>query len=172
VKYYTSGEFNRTPEYKMTTPMVLSPGTYYIGIQQYVASGLTVGFDKNLDHSSSLFFDSGNGWSQSAIYGSLMIRPVFGKVIPPAVGIRELTNMGVEFANVYPNPANESLVIHLKENHKITYRIVNALGETVEHANLTETVSHVNTSQLANGVYFIELSNKQQVQRKKIIIQH
>lgn len=172
VKYYNAGDFNMMPEYKLTSTLPLSPGTYYIGIQQYVASGITVGFDKNLNHSSSLWFDSGSGWTQSSIFGSIMMRPVFGKFIPPPVGIREFEGTGAQLADMYPNPADESIMIYLKENTNAVYRIINSLGQTVQASSLSEISTPVYTSQLANGVYFIELTDKGQVQRKKIIVQH
>lgn len=172
VKYYNDAGFNLIPEYKLTTPLVLSPGSYYIGIQQYVASGITVGFDKNIDHHQSLFFDSGNGWNQSSIYGSLMLRPVFGKTIPPPVGIREFEGKGANLATIYPSPANETISIQLLENEKAEYRIINTLGQTIEKGNIPGITHTVNSGNYYDGVYFIEISSKGLVQRKKIIVQH
>jgi len=172
VKFYNGAGFNASPEYTLTTPVVLSPGTYYIGIQQYVATGITVGFDKNLDHQQNLYFDSGNGWTQSSIYGSLMMRPVFGAKIIPAVGIKENEYLKNSVAFIYPNPSNEKITIELKENTKSSFRLINSLGQTMSEGSLNSPVNEVNTRELSNGVYFIIISSGENIQSKKIIVQH
>ncbi|MGZ4043501.1 MAG: T9SS type A sorting domain-containing protein [Bacteroidia bacterium] len=172
VMFYNGGGFNLSQEYKLTTPLVLSPGNYYIGIQQYVASGITVGFDKNLDHHESLYFDSGSGWTQSSIYGSLMMRPIFGAKIIPAVGIKENSSLPNDVAFVYPNPASEKITIELKKEIKSSYRLMNSLGQTIKEDQLNGTINEINTRELSAGVYFIIISSGANVQSKKIIVQH
>ncbi len=182
-KYYNS-KFNTYADYTLTTKQVLNPGTYYIGIQQQVASGITVGFDSNLDHHQNLYYDSGSGWTQSSIYGSLMLHPVFGGKIPPPVSILELNNNNTEL-KVYPNPVNEILNVEFAklsgvEATNYTIKILNVLGQVVQIANILNQTTQINTSNLANGIYYllvkpITLSGvevNQTIQTQKIIIQH
>jgi hypothetical protein len=173
VKHYTVAPRPSTPEYVFQKPIYLSPGTYFIGFQQLVATGITVGFDKNINHSDRLWFDSGNGWTQSSIYGSAMIRAVFGPKIPPPVGIREFNSSKNNYFIAYPNPANNDLNIELKENVNGTYNIINSIGQTIKAGLLEGGTTSVHTSEFSNGVYFLTVTIKGQApQCSKIIIQH
>ncbi len=176
-KYYNTA-FNSYADYTLTTKQILNPGTYFIGIQQQVAAGITVGFDKNLDHHQNLYYDSGTGWTQSAIYGSLMLRPVFGAKIIPPVGINEndaAVNSTSEL-KVYPNPADKILNVKCKMQN-VKYSIINTLGQVVLQQSVmmsgAEASEQINIQQLNNGIYYLLLqSNNQILQTQKIIVQH
>lgn len=170
-KYLKQG-VNASPEYTLTTPLVLSPGEYYIGIQQKAAAGIGVGFDRNLNHMNYLYYDSGNGWTQSQIPGSLMMRPVFGAKIPPPVGIAEINAVKNKFI-IYPNPANDNLFVESQENEECGYQLFNLMGQKIDESNLPAVQHQLNTEHLINGVYFIvlKLANGA-IQQQKIIIQH
>ncbi|MDP3557716.1 MAG: T9SS type A sorting domain-containing protein [Bacteroidota bacterium] len=175
--YYNVG-FNTFSEYTLTSPLILPAGTYYIGIQQQVAAGIVIGFDKNINHSSSLYYDSGNGWTQSSIYGSIMIRPVFGAELPLSVNENLKTKENLFF--VYPNPSNNILNIKFSSenyqkinstNSKI--QLLNMLGQVVIDENPKSENTVLNTQNLPSGIYFLTLKvNEQLVQQQKIIIQH
>ncbi len=172
-KYYNK-DFKPSPEYTLTTPMILTPGNYYIGIQQKVAQGIGIGFDKNLNHMNNLYYDSGFGWTQSSVPGSLMMRAVFGKKIPSPVGINEniFTDKNNSFI-VYPNPANNQLIVRAKANEKTSYQLINVMGQIIDENKLEESEHIVNTENINIGVYFLILkANNQLVQKQKIIIQH
>lgn len=67
------------------------------------------------------------------------------------VGIDEFTNQ--EFVSIYPNPANSTLNIEVKETTNI--KIVNVLGKTVATQQLQIGNNSIDVSNLTNGVYFI-----------------
>lgn len=170
-KYYNiNGSFKASPEYTLTSPLVLGPGEYFIGMQQYVASGITVGFDKNNDRRTYLYYDSGNGWTQSGVYGSLMMRPVFGAKIQPPVGMDEVITSENETI-VYPNPANTE--IRIKTNsRKTNYSLVNIAGQEISSGEFFNETT-IATSGYANGIYFLILKSEDAaIQSKKIIVQH
>ncbi|MBL7911420.1 MAG: T9SS type A sorting domain-containing protein [Bacteroidia bacterium] len=169
--YYSNGTFNKFSEYALTTPLILSPGTYYIGMQQQVATGIVVGFDKNIDHSSSLYYDSGNGWTQSSIRGSIMMRPVFGSELP--VGLKENLTSKNNLFSIYPNPASDQFMIRSEQIDNASYTLVNTMGQTVIENKIESQQQSVTTENLSNGIYFLILKVKGQlVQQNKIIIQH
>lgn len=169
--YYSNGSFNKFSEYALTTPLILSPGTYYIGMQQQVATGIVVGFDKNIDHSSSLYYDSGNGWTQSSIRGSIMMRPVFGSELP--VGIKENLTSKNNLFSIYPNPASDQFMIRSEQVENASYTIINAMGQTVAEGKIEDQLQTVTTENLSSGIYFLILKvNGRLVQQQKIIIQH
>ena len=172
-KYYSNATVNTAPEYTLTTPLILSPGEYFIGFQQFVSTGITVGFDKNTDRKEYLFYDSGNGWTQSGIYGALMLRPVFGSKISAPVGITENGFTSNNLFSVYPNPSNDQLTIRLKENKKASFQLINTTGQILLQNELSTPVNVLNTTLLPNGVYFLILNTDDlRTQRQKIIIQH
>jgi hypothetical protein len=169
-KYFAGPGFKASPEYTLTSPLLLSPGEYFIGFQQFVASGITVGFDKNNDRRSYLYFDSGNGWTQSGVYGALMLRPVFGAKIEPPVGLKEIYNRDDRFL-VFPNPANAEIQIITNEK-KSNYTLINISGQNIK-SGIFENETSINTSELVNGIYFLMLQSEgTAISSKKIIVQH
>lgn len=172
---YNSKGYNRFSEYKLTTPLVLNPGTYYIGIQQQVATGLTIGYDLNNNYKTNLYYNSGSGWNQSQIKGSLMLRPVFGKYIQPPVFINENKKTNFIF---FPNPSKDKITFLYNSPNMFSVQIYNAIGQLVINTNEIESSTNVknyqlNTSHLPNGIYFLILNeNNKSLQQRKLIIQH
>ena len=166
------------PEFKFNTPLtsrILSPGTYYVGFQQQVVAGtaINVGFDVNYDHRSSLYFDSGSGWTQSQFYGSLLLRPVFGSFDDSPLKIEKLSNnFSVNF-NIYPTPSNDYLTIQSEKINNSTFELYNLVGQKVYSGELINNFEKVNTANLNNGVYFLFVKNNgQTLHQQKIIISH
>ncbi|MBK7311289.1 MAG: T9SS type A sorting domain-containing protein [Sphingobacteriaceae bacterium] len=166
-KYSQTGH-NKFYEYKFITPQILSAGVYYIGIQQFVAGGITIGFDRNYNFSQKLFYDSGSGWTQSSYYGAVMMRPVFGPKIIPPVGIKESAIENSTF-KVYPNPSDDLVKIWNDNDLEVSYSVLSIDGKTL----LSGTGSEIDTQSLTNGIYLLVLSSQNGIQqRQKLIIQH
>lgn len=53
-------------------------GTIYVGIMQHSRESINIGFDTSIDNQKYNFYESGDGWKNSVMPGSLMIRPVLG----------------------------------------------------------------------------------------------
>ncbi|MGE0569115.1 MAG: T9SS type A sorting domain-containing protein [Bacteroidia bacterium] len=164
-KYLSAGH-NQFVEYKLTSPLVLSQGSWFIGIQQFVAAGITIGYDKNFNSNSNLYYDSGSGWTQSGYYGSLMMRPVFGQKIEPPVSVRESVRESKVF--VYPNPAKNEITINA-EWDKYKYRIISIEGKEVFKGIATNQAIKVDLSGLNKGVYILELHSNSEIIHKRII---
>ncbi|MBS1652743.1 MAG: T9SS type A sorting domain-containing protein [Bacteroidetes bacterium] len=162
-------------EYQLDAMQYLSPGNYWIGFQQGVATGIVVGYDRDIDHHTSLYFDSGNGWQQSQIYGSIMINPVFG-LQRTYVGIKE--NFATSKNNtivLYPNPANTTIQVKFpntfSNSTNYSASIFDNLGREILTQNLTR--SQINISALNNGIYIVCIyENNVAVDYQKVIIQH
>ncbi len=170
---YLQGKYNLAPVYALTSCKILSPGTYYFGIQQTTGQGLNIGFDKNTDHSNALYFDSGNGWEPSVFKGSLMINPVLGCYLPVLpVNIKEGLLPENELL-IFPNPAQNFLTLEAKgtilENARVT--ILSSIGQIVYSAPYTDHKA-MDLSALPSGVYFVQLTNgsASPVITKKLII--
>lgn len=171
VKYFNTG-FKEFPEYKLDTAIFLNPGVYYIGFQQTTATGISVGFDRNYDFKTSLFYDSGSGWTQSQITGAVMIHPVLGKYIPPPVGVNEIIKEHEGKFLVYPNPASQSISISATSSDAFSFEIKNILGQTIEQGIFNGNLQTVSTSGYVNGIYLLTLKEQgRPVYSQKIIIQ-
>jgi hypothetical protein len=168
---YLSTGFKGVPEYKLTRPLPMNAGTYYIGIKQQVDKSLVIGFDRNYDFHKNLYFDSGlgKGWEASGFKGSLMVRPVFGPFVPVPVGIGE--NARGDNFTAYPNPAADELHISAGTLNGTEYALYSMHGALLMNAPVTETKTAVDTRPLSDGVYFLILKeNGRPVAHKKIII--
>ncbi len=171
---YLQGGYNLMPTYPLSQCLLLSPGTYYVGIKQKSNRPLNVGFDKNTDHSNAFYYDIGNGWVQSAIKGSIMINPLMGCLLAPLPTNITEPKVLENSLLVFPNPAQNNINIEVKgpiaENAGIV--ILSSIGQTVYSAPYTAQ-GPVDVSALSNGVYVIQLMNgpaASPVITKKLII--
>ncbi len=173
---YLDFGYNKIPRYFFTSPMVLGPGNYFVGLQTVGSQSLCIGFDKNIDHHTKLYYDVGSGWTQSATKGSLMIHPVFGEANRALVGIAEQPQSKRKegFINVYPNPANDKLFISAAEiNAKDNYSIelISMLGAKLTEVNVENSITEINLNDYPSGIYFVSLKqNGTPVANKKFII--
>jgi len=96
--------------------------------------------------------------------------------INQANGIEQ--NKSNESFAVYPNPADEKLIIDFAQysfDELIDVSILNELGQLVHSDKISKAEKNkVNTSFLANGMYIVQFTNhkKEIIQIKKIIINH
>lgn len=176
-RYYMDKSTNEFSEYKLIRPKFLAAGVYYVGIQQLAIENpsdiITVGFDRNTDHRTSMYYDAGSGWTQSNIPGSVMIRPVFGKILPPPVGIHEAQTPANLSVKIYPNPASDEVTLLSEEPITASYMIVNAMGQVMSNGEMNGKSVNIHTQHLADGIYFLSLkTGTQLVQQGKLIIQH
>lgn len=173
---YLDHGYNKIPRYFFTSPMILSAGTYYIGMQQVTNQPLYVGFDRNVNHKTNLYYDTGSGWTQSAIPGSLMIHPVFGESGRAIIGIEEnyTTKRKEGSINVYPNPATDKLFISAEElngNDKYTIELYSVIGTKLAEVNVENRTTEIDLQGHAAGIYFVTLKqNNIPVANKKFII--
>ncbi|MBK7667746.1 MAG: T9SS type A sorting domain-containing protein [Sphingobacteriaceae bacterium] len=175
---YLDHGYNKIPRYFFTSSMILSAGTYYIGMQQVTNQPLYVGFDRNVDHKSSLYYDTGSGWTQSAIKGSLMIHPVFGEATRALVGIKEQEKIKSKegFIKVYPNPASDKLFItaeKINTKDKYTIELYSMMGSKLNEVRLENTTTEIDLDAYASGIYFVVLKqNNSTIANQKFIISH
>jgi hypothetical protein len=78
-----SSKLNGFTRYTLpTTDQIVLDGTFYIGYEQTSTEALYIGYDRNLNSNSEIFYKLGSESTASNFDkypGSLMIRPVFGK---------------------------------------------------------------------------------------------
>jgi hypothetical protein len=72
---------------------------------------------------------------------------------------------------LYPNPANNNVTIKLTENVNAMATILDLNGKVVKSNAINGVTFTLNTADLISGVYFVQLSNGNEVMTKKLIIQ-
>lgn len=98
--------------YRFDEPLIVS-GNFYIGLQQEEGGGLNIGFDAVNNSSENLFFDSGDGWTQSDYEGSLMIRPVVGADYFIGLDENTMEPDSEPALTVFPNPAQNTVTLSI-----------------------------------------------------------
>lgn len=73
-----------------------------------------------------------------------------------------------ENIKIYPNPVNDILIIENISEETIL-RITSSDGRLIKSILLSDAVNTINTDQLANGFYFVSLSNKSFTNNYKIV---
>jgi PKD repeat protein len=124
------------------------PGQYVICLTVTATSGTTTCTDMSCDSSSV----------QRMAAGFLMSQV---NVIPQATtGIKQaevLTGL-----NAYPNPMADELTIEAttKDNSKLNYVLIDALGRVVLTGTIENSKAIINTSSLEKGFYSLSITNE------------
>lgn len=92
------------------------------------------------------------------------------------VGIKELSKeSSVSISTIYPNPANEKIMINMKAltDETVSIDVKDMMGRVVIasklfNAQTGENVFEINTSSLSEGTYIVSLTNKQNIATKKM----
>ena len=138
-------------------------GTIYVGIMQHDKETINIGFDTSNDNSQYNFYDVGNGWENSGMKGSLMIRPVFGG----DYDIPEKTTQNSRL-RLFPNPSRD--VINIGDLDVDTCReimIFDMTGRLMKH--FTHELS-LDVNDLPTGLYMMRVVSDSKVYTEKFMI--
>jgi len=72
---------------------------------------------------------------------------------------------------VYPNPADEELIIEFTGNGKMQYELLDMTGKTVQRGSLPQQTNKLDVSTHPSGIYFIRVRNDKQYVNYKLIIE-
>ena len=90
-----------------------------------------------------------------------------------AVVISSIHNTKNIFTSIFPNPANDELLIQLSNTSTFSYTITNVLGtEILKMKELTTSSFSLNTSSFPSGIYFLNINIKGQTKTTKFLVQH
>lgn len=138
--------------------------TFFVGWVQTTDDNLNVGYDRHRNAQQDIYYSLNNGpWQNSSFSGCLMIRPVFGKRIPPSG--KDILNPGRPQLGLFPNPARAGEVLKLDlmdqdaaKDPKALVRIFDASGRMVLDMPFE---NQMEVPPLRAGVYVIQvLSDK------------
>lgn len=168
-----SNELNKFTRYELETP-VLVVGDFYIGWTKTVDKFSHTGLDINRDNSHNNFYNEGNGWINSQIPGSIMIRPVLS-ISPLSTNKENISAKNPTDLQVYPNPADQYFHISINNDDysALNIDIYDLTGRMI-YTTEQYSGSIIHTSALAEGVYILSVRNQksQDSYSQKIIIRH
>ena len=151
-----SNEINKFRIYELDTILVVKE-FFYIGWIKTTENSLNVGFDRNNDNSSNIFYNIGQEWQTSSKHGSLLIRPVMGrKITYPASSSSFHENELI----LYPNPASDRIMLahpHQLTDNQFIVRIFNLGGSMVLQTR--EFEGGIDISALPEGIYLLSLTD-------------
>jgi hypothetical protein len=105
-----------------------------------------------------------NTWANDTIYRVY---------ITPDANLLHVQNPGAEgTVDVFPNPANDHVVIRVHSDEHARIVISDAEGRIVfteEHSGVRDVT--VNTAELAKGIYFVDIVGEKLVYRSKLVVQ-
>ena len=139
-------------------PTQIPEGEFFIGWVQTNQDMLNVGFDLNNDEKDRIFYNISGNWVNTKFEGTLMIRPIFGKMhqIPTNVTPNS-TNQNI---SVYPNPAKDNISIKVDNDTEIeSIQIINSIGNIVLSQNYTYQ-EPINIQSIPTGFYIVKVCPK------------
>lgn len=88
-------------------------------------------------------------------------------------------NSAVSSVNLFPNPVNEQVNVELNivQSSVVTIEVVNVLGEVVNSVYSAATApgilrKEIATAELANGTYFVRITDGENIQNQKFTVAH
>lgn len=157
VKYALTGE----------DQLVLSD-TFYIGYEQTVIDPLPIGFDRNTNSNSEIFYQLGGEktWARfSDEEGSLMIRPVFGRAQSITSDDNPVT---VKSYKLFPNPSKGTFTID-GDIDKVS--VYDHLGRAIQEKTFKKgEKKELKLNNSGNGLYILHLFKGKNRFIEKIIL--
>lgn len=153
---YRQDGLNHFVEYALDSAIYVE-GTIYVGWTQTNDANMNLGFDRNRDTRSRIFYRTGGSWINTAFNGSLMMRPVFVAAEDPFVGIEAPT--ATDALLLYPNPANDSFRMRLTTGAGAVVQCLDATGRVVlQERSSADQVIH--TGSLSEGIYLVRVTDE------------
>jgi len=158
-------DFNNLGHYQIYSidTLLRVTDTFYIGWKKTDEQLMNVGLDLNNIKPNYKFYNITGQWQKSTIEGNLMIRPIMGSF---STSWLNTNNFNVE---IYPNPANDYLVITSQERYDIV--IYNLMGQKLVEKRGIYNKVRLNVSNLPYGVYILQVKNtRNQTISRKILV--
>lgn len=84
------------------------------------------------------------------------------------VGVEESDNLNV---NLYPNPSTGLVNVNISNINEVsTIKVISVTGRTLLKTQSTEEITEIDLTQYENGIYFIEITNSQINEIRKIVL--
>lgn len=130
-------------------------GTIYVGIMQHSRESINIGFDTSVDNQKYNFYESGDGWKNSVMPGSLMIRPVLGGDYV----VEEESAPAKNKLGLYPVPSKDVVNIDELSADECDEIVIFDMTGRVMKRFYNET--NLDLSNLSDGLYMIRVITKE-----------
>ena len=142
-------------------------GTFFVGWEQITNDILNLGLDKNSVANDYMLYNIGGGWVNSQFQGAWMIRPIVNFDAPI---VSSLSEQLVIDCKIYPNPFSEKTSIYFNNNSQRTFKLFDMMARTVRSFSSSENIIDIYKENLSKGIYFIQVSEGNVMQTKKLIL--
>jgi len=162
-------QLNSFTTYMLDTVLVLS-GYFYVGWIKTSEFSLNVGFDHFNNNKDKIYYNTGQAWNNTGFSGSLMLRPLMGKMIDLPAGLPERSELQV---GLFPNPARDYFRLDWPPGENPAewdLALIDLQGRI--HYRAKGDQVRFSTEQLTRGMYILRLnhSNRRVVSRKLMIL--
>ena len=125
-------------------------------------------------NTSPCIADINNDGFKDLIVGNMEGGVTFYKGSISFTSVPEIANPMKWNFNLFPNPANNSVTLHINEDRSSVYTIevFSILGELILTEKTSDNSLTILTDKINSGMYFCKVFDKTGTQIKKIIIQH
>lgn len=111
--------------------------------------------------------------AQSLVEAAIDDLVLYEQADETATGLTPVTAAAFQ---VYPNPANDYLMLHipaLGNSNTATATLLNTLGQVVYHQNNlpANTAQRISTANLPQGIYLLQVNQQNQITTHKVLIQ-
>ncbi len=158
---YDDSLINGFHYYAFDTAQYIPTGTFYIGWIQHTNEILNLGLDSNTNaNQSHLWYNTLGTWNQSLIYGTVMIRPMFGDSVVDVLGVKENPLSPSVSLSIFPVPTGNELYLNPGNNKQISdynIYIYDVMGRKVFEQDFG--TSPLIVSALSPGLYFVKMIN-------------
>lgn len=146
-------------EYELDSTITVE-GTIYVGWVQTNAVKMNIGFDRNRDNRSRIFYKTGSSFQNTSFNGSLMMRPVMVAAVDPWASIAE--HDAAKDLLLYPNPAADMVRVATSEDlpAHAAVQCIDATGREVWNERLGGS-NTFSTAGIANGLYVVRVLDGQ-----------
>ena len=168
-----SSVVNGFTRYEFFPHVPLKAGTYYFGYQQFFNLNLFIGYDRDNNFLSNIYYNNySNQWDSfdtlTTMSGAMMIRPVFNQdneILTSTV--KKVPGEGKQFV-IFPNP-NKGEIHFLGDPEYIS--VYDLGGREILSQNITTSSVSLPQS-LSNGLYIISLTKGNYSEVHKLILIH
>ena len=156
---------NGFASYQLASPIVVQD-TFYIGYQQESTDRFVViGYDKNTNSSSRIFFKVSTDWEQNTdLRGSLMMRPRFDREVAKLVTDLPSLSEDAELV-VFPNPSGGQFYVKGAFDR---LRVLDMLGREVTRTSYTPLP--INLAGNFPGIYLFQFEVDGMLYTRKVLL--
>ncbi|HET8860126.1 T9SS type A sorting domain-containing protein [Marivirga sp.] len=160
-----SAGINEFQRFSLDRPVLLN-GEFFIGYREENDEPVSIGFDKNTNSATNLFYNQSGAWEPNTILeGSVMIRPVFDE---SRVTVSNKKAVNTEWdIRAFPNPNQGILKLSDSWDEIIIYNLQGQ--QKLQFDNHTEQ-NEIDINILNNGLYLVKIRNGNQLRTLKIML--